>query len=226
MHIARETRYNPFNNCTQGFFLHNDTTGAPQWYPGTCEADIICQTHEDSIGEPCESGYVCDERTTALSAALTVCAGGYVCGVGTTPDIDLHAPSGQYNDLCDEGYFCQDGTGVEQQFRSICPRGFFCPTGTLDPLYGIQGHDSILRGVSGIDADPFYDMGTELVQLPGLRLSEYISAHDQRCFDGVDEDLQDRFRFETNDQGQVAALNLATEADLRCGRDHHWRMIH
>jgi len=106
VHIPRLPRFSSFNNCSQGFFLRNDTTNSQQWYPGSCEADIICQSDVPAFGEPCESGYVCDERTTALSAALTVCAGGYVCGVGTTPDVSLRAPSGQYKDLCDEGFFC------------------------------------------------------------------------------------------------------------------------
>ena len=41
--LPRSTLFNPARNCTPGFAINNASIGIDQWYPGNCEADIICQ---------------------------------------------------------------------------------------------------------------------------------------------------------------------------------------
>ena len=54
-----------------------------------------------------------------------------------------------------QGYYCTDGTGRSQQRRAICPVNFFCPTGTANPYVGAMASDSLARGLSATEADPF-----------------------------------------------------------------------
>jgi len=57
--------------------------GGDFFYPGTCEADKICDTDLDSEAEPCPEGFVCDEMTTTDSKNYYLCREGYYCDFGT-----------------------------------------------------------------------------------------------------------------------------------------------
>lgn len=203
-------------NCTRGFRLMNETAnpdltskvytdpandpsgkerkihrGDDVWYRGTCETDIICDVDATPKATPCTEGYVCDERTTQGSSLWYRCHEGYVCDFGTTPDTSLEAPQGQFKRLCPPGYYCPDGTGRGQQFRSACPANYFCPTGTAMPYVGFTARDSINRGLSAQDANPFLNVvNLKHFDTNDVRL---ISDHDIRCFAGVDRDLKQRY---------------------------------
>ncbi len=182
--------FEPGNNCTSGWWLRNTTTGVDQWYPGNCEADYICQVSIRSEASPCSEGFVCENKTTSLTAQRLPCDGGYVCDFGTTPDVDLIAPLGKYKQLCPAGYVCVSGTGLSQQFRSPCPVGYFCPTGTSDAILGYMAGDAFNRFFRRDEADPFLtDPGNPYLFPPLSRLPRQISNHDLRCFGGINATL-------------------------------------
>jgi len=204
-------------NCTRGFKIMNETetpadaivvytdpvndpTGKERktykgddiWYRGTCESDVICDTSAAGKVIPCPEGNVCDELTTQERSVFFRCRGGYVCDFATTPDPSLEAPQGQFKRLCPTGYYCPDGTGRGQQIRYKCPAGHFCPTGTADPYLGSMANDAVNRGMTEVEADPFYNV----INLKHIAKNDIrvISDHDRRCFDGVDRDLKIRYR--------------------------------
>jgi hypothetical protein len=84
--------------------------GVDQFYPGTCEADIICYQATPARAATqmisCPEGYLCDETTTTASSGFYYCRAGYVSDFGSTPDPGLFAPAGQFKKLCDPGYIC------------------------------------------------------------------------------------------------------------------------
>ncbi|GLE05146.1 hypothetical protein PINS_up014134 [Pythium insidiosum] len=224
-------------NCTPGFF-HRE-----QWFPGTCEADLICSaslivtpsrgpsidgssTTDDLVSQaqPCPEGFVCDLETTAMKAFAHACPGGYVCGPGTTPDLTLDAPRGQLKTLCPASKYCPEGTAESQKERNVCPVGYFCPTGTMNPYTGAVANDGLRRRLSLEEVDPFRDMTFSKYLTDGdLRL---VSAHDMRCFNGINDDLEQIFslRKRTTDNATIIR-NRAIEHDERCARDHKWRMV-
>ena len=112
----------------RAIFLAHD-----QFYSGTCEADLICAEGGTVTSEAkaCDNGFVCDEKTSLQEGRKYPCAAGYVCDAATTPDTKLHAPSNQFKQLCQEGYFCSAGTGTKAKPKP-CPVNHFCPTGTAD----------------------------------------------------------------------------------------------
>jgi len=224
MNLHIEPQYDPFNLCTPGLFMHNEALGQAQWHPGTCEADIICDTTAPAVSEPCSEGFVCPEATTALTAGNFPCQGGFVCDFGTTPDASLLAPRGQFRMLCPAGYFCLDGTGPNQMFRRVCPPGYFCLAGTFEPLQGKAANDAMLRGLNASTADAFARPSPPKL-LPGLKLPVPVSAHDQRCFDAIDSSLQGTSRIMTDALGRQAPVTLALDAELLCARDHKWRAM-
>jgi hypothetical protein len=216
--------FEPGRNCSEGVMLHNDTSGADSYYYGNCEAEQICAFKAKPQAEPCEEGYVCGENTTALTALAVPCAGGFVCGFGTTPDNDLRAPAGQYNDLCPIGHYCLSGTAESRKLNAQCPAGYFCPTGSFDPLVGFIANDGFFRDIDPDSLDPFYNE-TKLVHLPYEDLPRHIGPHDQRCFDGINEELIKTTRVDYDLKNRPYDLPLALEANLECGRDHKWRTI-
>lgn len=214
-------RFDAAYNCTPGIMLMNesraqtstlettvvytepefDPSGAQRaiqlgddvFYPGTCEADLVCaHATLPREAEPCAEGYVCDETTTLNASNDFLCRGGYVCDFGTTPDVDLEAPFSQFRTLCPAGYFCPSGTGRGQALTRPCPAGYFCPTGTAMPDLGLVASDSLMRNLSATAADPFYGH-VHLTHL-GDDDVRVVSEHDQRCFNGIDQDLYFRYR--------------------------------
>ena len=219
--------FNPAKNCTPGFFLYNTSLEEDQWYPGTCEADIICNTLSRTEAQPCSEGFVCSELTSATKGTDTRCPAGYACDFGTTPDLDLQASSGQYKELCPLGFVCGKGTGEGQKLRTVCPEGFFCPTGTADPFTGALASDAYLRHLSSAEANPFEPIAfctTQETRLPGVRLPGCYSEHDLRCFNGINEKKQKTLVPFVTSEGGVALRSEAIENDLTCGRDHAWRI--
>ncbi|KAE9224791.1 hypothetical protein PF005_g5786 [Phytophthora fragariae] len=221
--------YDVARNCTPGFFYQK------QWYPGTCEADIFCSasvwskaTSADKLvaqAQSCPEGYVCDSSTTADSEFSHLCPAGYVCGAGTTPDLTLDSPRGQLHELCPAGKYCAAGTAESQKERYVCPVGYFCPTGTANPLLGEVANDALRRRLSGEDSNPFLHLNyTKYVGEGDIRI---VSAHDMRCFDGVDDDLVEIFRLRPNpsDQSKTIVVNRAEERNRLCARDHKWRTV-
>jgi len=73
--------------------------GGDFFYPGTCEADKICEEDVASESEACPEGFVCDEMTTTDSKSYYVCREGYYCDFGTTPDPNLESSRGQVSDF-------------------------------------------------------------------------------------------------------------------------------
>eukprot|EP00941_MAST-03F_sp_MAST-3F-sp1_P003443 g3443.t1 len=182
--LPRERNFIPSRNCTSGYMLWNDTLQNDQWYPGQCEADLICNYDAKPQAEPCSEGYVCYERTNSVTALDNMCPPGYVCDYGTTPDVDLEAPMGVYKQLCTPGFFCPEGTGINQAERNVCPPDFFCPTGTAEPMEGKLAGDSVRRELNVTLADPFAPPLHQL-HLPGVDLPGYYGDHDVRCFRGI-----------------------------------------
>lgn len=216
--------YDVARNCTQGFF-HRD-----QWFPGTCEADIFCSATSASSEEfiaqaqPCPEGYVCDLETSAEKAFAHYCPGGYVCGPGTTPDLSIESPRGQLNQLCPATKFCAEGTAESQKEQSECPAGYFCPTGTMDPYLGLIANDAIRRRLTRDEADPFLGVSyTKYIADGDIRI---VSAHDMRCFNGIDNDLEAIFHQKTRaSDSKRVVVNRAVEHDVKCARDHKWRHV-
>ena len=227
-------KFEPSFNCTNGFSIMNESTilynvaglstsvytdanndiggqsrlinqGIDQFYPGTCEADLICYQTSDFIpssspfiitqlttrSESCAEGFLCDEGTDTDTSDNFLCRAGYVCDFGTTPDPSLHAPQGQFAKLCPAGYVCGDGTGPGQEHEMHCPVGYYCPTGTGDHLTGLMAGDAVNRGLSAEDSDPFNDVSHVLYTVDNdVRV---ISLHDSRCFEGSDTALGLRY---------------------------------
>ncbi|DAZ97950.1 TPA: hypothetical protein N0F65_006375 [Lagenidium giganteum] len=221
--IHESQMYHVGRNCTKGFFHYGE------WFPGTCEADLVCYTKaaagEEIVAQaqPCPEGYVCDQETTAYTVFSHPCPGGYVCGPGTTPDVSLEAPQGQFAQLCPASRYCPEGTAESQKERNVCPQGYFCPTGTANPYIGAMANDSMIRRLTADEANPFLDMNfTKYIADGDIRL---VSAHDMRCFNGINDDLLRLFRYRGDDQGHKAIINQAIKNDLRCSRDHKWRLV-
>lgn len=183
--IPKARRYDPSRNCTPGFFLYNESIalldrhivftskeydalgqrqivgGKDQYYPGTCEADIICVDGEESQAEPCSDGKVCDENT---SEDTHPCAPGYVCKEGTTPDIGIKAPAGQFSNLCPEAQECDAGTGEITVDNSVrCPRNYFCPPGVGSARLGLVANDFLNREVDPVTVKHERDRKSSLV---------------------------------------------------------------
>lgn len=215
--------YDAARNCTKGFFYEN------QWFPGTCEADLFCAsalfTTDEVVSQaqPCPEGYVCDLNTTSSTAMAHLCPAGYVCSPGTTPDLNLEAPLGQLSQLCPASYYCVEGTAESQKELYLCPAGYFCPTGTVNPYVGTMANDGLRRRLTVDQVNPFAHMNyTKYIDDGDIRV---VSAHDMRCFNGIDSDLLRIFhRYERAD-GSHAVINRALENDLTCARDHKWRHV-
>ena len=114
--------------------------GVDQFYMGTCEADVICYraVYANAATQmiACPEGYVCDEATTTLTSNYFQCRAGYVCDFASTPDPTLESTLGQFKRLCDNGYVCNDGTGLGEIHHTLCPVNYYCPTGTGDHTIG------------------------------------------------------------------------------------------
>lgn len=222
--LPHARKFEPSFNCTRGFVMMNESEvkydsegqvsyvytdsyhdptgisrhivrGVDAFYPGTCEADIICffaiDNSSTADAQPCTEGYVCDEATTSTEDVYYPCRAGYVCGEGTTPDIDLRSPAGQFKRLCPPGYYCGDGYGLGQEYRNFCPVGYYCPTGTGDYLIGLFAGDAINRNLNATVANPYINLyHVRYMVKDDVRV---ISDHDKRCFGGIDTDLSLRY---------------------------------
>lgn len=215
--------YDAARSCTKGFFYEN------QWFPGTCEADLFCAsalfTSDEVVSQaqPCPEGYVCDLSTTSSTAMAHLCPAGYVCGPGTTPDLNLEAPLGQLAQLCPASYYCSEGTAESQKELNLCPAGYFCPTGTVNPYVGTMANDGLRRRLTANQVNPFAHMNyTKYIGDGDIRV---ISAHDMRCFNGIDSDLLRIFHGYERADGSHAVINRALENALTCARDHKWRHV-
>ena len=169
--------------------------GEDQLYPGTCEADVICYDAVASSVDPeaisCPEGYVCDEGTSSDKAFDYPCRAGYYCDYGTTPDPSVSSPTGQFRKLCPPGFVCMDATGKGQAYRTLCPVNYYCPAGTGDNVLGTIAGDAINRGLSAIDANPYYDRKyVRYIENDDVRV---LSKHDLNCLDGIDQDLSLRY---------------------------------
>lgn len=164
-----------------------------QYYPGTCEADIICAEKSTSEADPCDDGYVCDEYTAGYNGRKFPCREGYFCDFGTTPDPSLESPQGQFKNICPSGYVCGDGTGL--RYKDVkCPQGYFCPTGTADPLTGAFADDAMNRNISEFDTNPYEGM-YHLVYRDQAAF-EILGHHDISCLGGLETSLKQRYKLE------------------------------
>ncbi|RYY36586.1 hypothetical protein EON62_01655 [archaeon] len=217
-------QFDPANNCTAGFFLKQDDNNV-QWYPGSCEADVICMETGRATAQPCPEGYICEEGTTSLTVAQNPCFGGYVCDWGTTPDDNLQSTASMFATLCPNSYYCMEATGPSTQYRGLCPTNYFCPAGTYDPLLGRVANDALMRKLRTSVADPF-DPVLEVKRLPGERSARAVSVHDDHCFKGVDPVLLATSRSYLDSRNRTATVNVARENVALCARDDKWRAVH
>ncbi len=226
--------------------------GSDEWFPGSCEADIICSTEDEvyTQADACSEGYVCDEATTGEKRVSSPCHEGYVCDSGTTPDALLDAPEGQFTKLCSAGYACTEGTGLGQEFRFECEVNHFCPAGTADPILGRVANDAINRGMSANESNPFW--GADLVGYVGDDDFRIISQHDELCMYGTDPSLGQRhitewlsvddvslnadlmylsdpesaaYRDIEGERLRPRKITYANQANLLCARDHKWELV-
>ncbi|KDO29856.1 hypothetical protein SPRG_19735 [Saprolegnia parasitica CBS 223.65] len=212
MDLTYSTVFDLQRNCTRGFFFKD------AWFPGTCEADLICYSTKIAQALICPEGFICDEATTDGSSLSTPCAPGYVCAFGSTPDTYLESPQGQYSMLCPRAHFCLEGTGEGFMKHDPCPANYFCPTGTVDPWHGLVANDALRRGLSSALANPFTTADSiEYVNEGDVR---GFSAHDLRCLLAIDPELQETFQLVNS-----VVYNVAIENDLACARDHKWRHV-
>ena len=200
-----------------------------QYYPGTCEADIICSDSELSLAEaiPCQDGYVCGEQTNSTTSTSTKCPPGYVCQFGTTPDISLEAPRSKYKPLTENSMFCSHGTGLSAS-ESFCPMGYFCPPGTSNPTYGIVTDDALMRGMTTSMSDP--ENAVHYLRYFGYETFRLLSKHNSYCINGEESSLNDRFgsSFDSNDnlRGDMHhIMNKAIWYRSSCARDHKWMHV-
>lgn len=223
-------------NCTHGIMLFNNDTshdptgtmvytdpyndpdvspsfesrviykGDDYFYPGTCEADQICDFDSAADAERCAEGYVCEEESTKSESVLFYCREGYVCDFGTTPDVSLEAPMGQFHQLCPAGFVCADGTGLGQSERNSCPADHFCPTGTASALVGAMADDALNQGLTRDQADPFRNVvNAKYLANDQVML---VSDHDLHCFLGADIDFYDRYKTEWKRNDTDPPINL------------------
>ena len=230
-------------NCTPGYYRYHklpgtdknlqmeDPTKPREWIPGTCEADVFCNSAQAAQAQPCSEGYICEEGTTATTATYESCAPGYVCNFGATPDVSVEAPQNRFQELCPEGYICAKGTGSGQKLRVQCPLGYFCPTGTSEAILGRLADDSLKRNLTAEEANPYINV-LEVKKLPGLLQAQNISLHDQRCFNGSDPKLLSCANYDDCHEARydetgnyLGMINLAVKGNLKCARDHKWRLM-
>mmetsp|Transcript_12959 Transcript_12959/g.27791 ORF Transcript_12959/g.27791 Transcript_12959/m.27791 type:complete len:2710 (-) Transcript_12959:932-9061(-) len=216
----------PARNCTPGYFYYNSSTRTEVWLPGSCEADLICAYNVKPEAQPCSEGYVCGMKTNAVNALDVQCSEGFVCDFGTTQDTNLVAPQGRYSMLCDAGYYCEEGTGSGQANSKPCPPAYFCPTGTGNPYTGSFAADAVRRYLDTDTSNPFLDYLYVAMWDPIRFEPRNISAHDDRCFKGINQTLMNTIVTRYTDDGVYdGEVSLATENNLVCARDHKWRLV-
>jgi len=203
-----------------------------QFYHGTCEADLICE--EGGLAppqaKPCQSGFVCDEKTTLESSMNYPCPAGFVCDEGTTPNTKLIAPASQLKQLCPAGMTCgHDEFGQPNQ--SVCPENHWCPTGTADASIGSLANDSLLRLLnfgSSRDTSPRINL-----QYQGGDSFALLNDHDDLCTRANFPSLETRFDIELQNQTNInyleyladksvlpITINEGTQYKEQCARDN------
>jgi hypothetical protein len=205
-----------------------------QFYKGTCEADIICSEggFAPTQAKPCDSGFVCDERTSIESSNYYQCPAGFACDLATTPDINLHAPGSQLKNLCKEGHYC-GMDNISRPRNGICPENHWCPTGTSDPFIGSLANDGLLRLLHNTRTTP----ATSL-QYQGGDTFVLLGDHDDGCNAATRPSLETRFMLEVHNHTNVnyvkylsdhrksqIALNKATTLKEQCARDHKTTLL-
>uniref|UniRef100_A0A7S2LSA9 IPT/TIG domain-containing protein n=1 Tax=Leptocylindrus danicus TaxID=163516 RepID=A0A7S2LSA9_9STRA len=223
----------------RAIFLAND-----QFYPGTCEADKICTDDLISEAKPCGDGFVCDEATSLEKSDKFSCREGYFCDVGTTPDIALNAPLGQFTALCPAGSVCADKTGGGKS--KSCPMNYFCPSGTANPQLGALADDALNRGLDIVHANP----NEETRHLMYTTEQDFFSAGKQQsiCMYSNDEALSKRYYSQvdapaesyddyrinaadqdaSNDFSHSFRLEIVDESSrlkTKCARDNKWKFV-
>ena len=200
-----------------------------QFYKGTCEADLICA--EGGFGEtqakPCDSGFVCDEKTSLESSDHHRCPAGFVCDFATTPDTDLYAPASQLKQLCSEGHYCGSDNPSLPRY-GICPENHWCPTGTSDPQIGSLANDGLLRLLHNTRTTPAANL-----KYDGGDIFVLLSDHDNGCNTATRPSLKSRFKTKTYNEENInyinylsdqvelpIAVNEATAAKEQCARDN------
>jgi len=192
--------------------------GDDYFYPGTCEADYICNFKTASKAERCPEGYVCEQQSTLMMAVYYLCRQGYTCDFGTTPDTNLESPAGQFKTLCPAGYICADGTTRGQANLYPCPLNFFCPTGTANPLIGAIASDALNRNLNADLVNPFLnEQNVYYLNSNDVRL---LSDHDLRCLLGVDADFEQRYKTQWFGKYSHPPANIYTDY-LRNGTGPH-----
>lgn len=198
-----------------------------QYYPGSCEADIICSSgSHSSITEAtsCPDGFVCDEQTNSTTSTSVKSPPGYVSDFGTTPDASLEAPRSKFQNLCKSGMYCLTGTGISSP-GTICPNNYFCPTGSANPYQGTLADDALQRRIDSHFIDPIRRV--QNVHYFGHETFNLLSDHDSNCLLGEENSLKDRFvrsHIQTNDK-EEKITNQAIKYQSNCARDQKWKQI-
>lgn len=208
--------------------------GKDQFYPGTCEADIICTNDEATEAVPCQEGYVCGERTTSSKSKDLPCALGFICEFGTTPDESLEAPYGQYKTLCPQGFFCPGGVGTVGRDLT-CPKDYYCPAGTGNPFLGTLADDAIVRrNHLDTDIDDSIFRYRNLVFIRDLETFHLQNDHDYFCQFGNEDNINQRYDMvldvEENDNQLIHGskqifMSRGIRFRNKCARDSKWRHV-
>jgi hypothetical protein len=208
--------------------------GVDQFYPGTCEADIICSSGDVSEAVACQEGYVCGERTSSSKSDDLPCALGFICKFGTTPDSSLEATYGQFNTLCPQGFFCPGGIGTVSRDLA-CPKDYFCPTGTGNPLLGTLADDAIVRR-KHLDLNMNVSMFRyrNLVFLHNLEKFQLQNDHDYYCHFGNDDIINERYDLILEGEEEInqimswskqRPINRGIWFRNKCARDSKWKHV-
>ena len=179
-----------------------------------------------NASKPCDSGFVCDERTSVESSIYYRCPAGFLCDFATTPDTNLHAPGSQLKKLCKEGHYCGSDDLIHPR-NGICPENHWCPTGTADPRTGSLANDG-LRLLHNTRTTPFTSL-----QYQGGDTFVLLDDHDDGCNAATRPSVETRFKVEVlnhtninyikyiSDQRKLdIAVNKAAALSEQCARDH------
>ena len=121
-------------------------------FSGICEAGYIClagsntprpeflKTANNANGYICPKGHYCEQGATSEKPCT---AGTYLNRIGAKSSADcINCPAGWYcsssaadapTELCNEGYYCPEGSTTEAPPPYICPIGRKCPKGSAEP---------------------------------------------------------------------------------------------
>lgn len=228
--------------CEADRVCYSAASPASSFHAASCAPGYVCDektTAVESIYYPCRAGYVCGAGSTpdpniesVLGQFKRLCPPGYYCRDGT-------GFGEQYSFICPANYFCPTGTGdplIGTIANDALNRGLSAseanPFIDLRHIRYLENDD--VRAVSTHDALCFEGVDVELDEqhkvfwLPeGQNLSNpYV--------DFLREARPDKRPY-SNDARltghadslyyRPSVINSALDSDIKCARDHKWRLV-